>query len=176
MFLYKSATSAEKLTEPTLVTKHGSHNQKTHAGSRGGGFDSAGRGGGMDSTGRQTSKFRNNELTDKAAEKVGDIKVTLNNLNDADSGDRIENISDDDQRILDDALTDLGEAEDQLYMAYDAIGPRNHLDKMSNSLVRLEDAYDSLKNADNSELKAVAEDVDNVMAELEDFYGEFLGR
>lgn len=37
MFLYKSATSAEKSTEPTLVTKHGSHNQKTHAGSRGGG-------------------------------------------------------------------------------------------------------------------------------------------
>jgi hypothetical protein len=157
--------------------KHGSHNQQSHAGSRGGGgFDSTGRGGGVDSTGRQASESRNNELTSKAAEKVSDIQVTLNNLNDADSGDRIENISDDDQRILDGALSDLGEAEEQLNLAYDAQGTRNHLDKIDNALVRLDDAYDGLKNADNSELKAVMQDVDDITGELEDFYGELLGR
>jgi hypothetical protein len=172
---HKMSSLTKSIDEQLL--KHGSHNQQSHAGSRGGGgFDSAGRGGGVDSTGRQASESRNNELTSKASEKVSDIQVTLNNLNDADSGDRIENISDDDQRILDGALSDLGEAEEQLNLAYDAQGTRNHLDKIDNALVRLDDAYDGLKNADNSELKAVMQDVDDITGELEDFYGELLGR
>jgi hypothetical protein len=122
------------------------------------------------------SESRNNELTDKASEKVSDAQVALNNLNDSDSGDFIENISDDDQRILDGALSDLGEAEEQLNLAYDAQTTSSHLDKIDNALVRLDDAYDGLKNADNSELKAVMQDVDSITADLEEFYGEFLGR
>jgi len=43
MFLYKSATNKEKATAPTLVTKHGSHNQASH-GRRGGGGGGGGGG------------------------------------------------------------------------------------------------------------------------------------
>ena len=171
---HKMSSLTKSIDEQLL--KHGSHNQQSHAGSRGGGLGSAGRGGGVDSTGRSMSESRNNELTDKASEKVSDAQVALNNLNDSDSGDFIENISDDDQRILDGALSDLGEAEEQLNLAYDAQTTSSHLDKIDNALVRLDDAYDGLKNADNSELKAVMQDVDNITADLEEFYGEFLGR
>jgi len=130
----------------------------------------------MDSTGRQFSEARNNELTDKAIEKVSDVQVTLNNLNDEDSGDYLDNLSDDDKMILDNALFDLKEAEENLGIAYEASSQKNHLDKMENALVRLDDAYDGLKNASNSELKTVMQDVENISSELEDFYGEFLGR
>ena len=173
---HKMSSLTKSLDEQLF--KHGSHNQKTHAGSRGGGtgFDSTGRGGGMDSTGRQFSEARNNVLTDKAIEKVSDVQVTLNNLNDEDSGDYLDNLSDDDKMILDNALFDLKEAEENLGIAYEASSQKNHLDKMENALVRLDDAYDGLKNASNSELKMVMQDVENISSELEAFYGEFLGR
>ncbi len=81
MFLYKSATSAEKSTEPTLVTKHGSHNQKTHAGSRGGGGGGSSEAKPKRTVGDRIERKRNDEKVNVLSGRVKVLSASLRPAN-----------------------------------------------------------------------------------------------
>ena len=157
------------LSKSLDVLKHGSHDQKTHG--RGGG----GLGGGMESGGRPIDSKRDNKEISDAMDDVADIRTELNGMTDPDDGDNyIDDLSDDDQTIIDSALDDLEEAEEQLTGAFDAKTTSAHLNKIENAQTRLGDSFDALRNANNSNLKSLMDKVESVEEKLENYADLFL--
>lgn len=157
------------LSKSLDVLKHGSHDQKTHGRKGGGG------GGGMESGGRSIDSKRDNKEVSEAMDDIADIRTELSGMTDPDDGENyIDDLSDDDEILIDDALDDLQEAEERLNGAYEAQTTGAHLDRIESAQTRLGDTFDALRNADNRTLRDLMNKVESVEEKLENYTDLFL--
>ena len=104
-----------------------------------------------------------------------EVMQGLDNLNDEDSEDFEEELTDADDEAIDEAFDSLKEANEQIEAAYNAKTEDERKDALENAVVRMDDARTALLNADNKTIQSYASDVEDAASEIEqmlDVYNE----
>ena len=163
---------------PSEIAKHGDHDQSDHAPSGGGGSSSSSERDSADNP-RDPSinENRDNSFALDTVSDVQDQLYALDALNDEDSDSFIgTELSDEDQNLMDSATQDLNAASQSLDSASNStMTDAGHYDRIETARGHLEDAFDSLRNADSKEIQSIADRIDDIASSLDTYLEEFIG-
>jgi len=156
-------------TNKSIVTKHGSHDQKTH-GRKGGG----GGGGGSsfdqsDDAGERVPERNNAAISSILGGQVANAEDKLSDFDESkpNGAQKYDSLSEDDQKIWEKATTGINAGKKLLGDAKKSGTDKEYRRKLTQASSKFEDAFGELEGAENPRLVSAGNSLDTALNKLE---------